>query len=146
MVNEFPDDGNSLAAANVLSRLHRKAGRPDAAKRYARLFQERSKGKLLSADALCHKIVADGLAGSDEAVLSSSELYRSQFPDGPCSEKIEQIEAAIAAKRAAEAKALAEAQAKAKEEAEQQGDDDDANAEEETYPDGAADPEADEQD
>jgi hypothetical protein len=143
VVKDFTEDGNAVTAAHDLSRLHRKAGRPGEAKYYARLLQERSKGVLLSADALCHKIIADGLAGNDEAVLRSSDQYRSQFPDGPCTDKIEQIQAAIAAKRAAQAKALAEAQAKARQEGEPPADGP-PSEEEETYPDGAADPEAEE--
>jgi hypothetical protein len=145
VMKDFSDDRNAVAAASDLSRLHRKAGRPDAAKHYGRRFHELTKGALLSADALCNKILANGLAGNDEAVLQSSDQYRSQFPDGPCTDKIEELQAAIVAKRAAQARALADAQAKAREQAEtkreaSEGDD------EEPYPGDADDPPADEQD
>ena len=66
-------------------------------------MQTLSKGSLLSADALCNKIESEAAAGHDDVVLRLSQTYRTQFPDGPCTNKLEQHILAIEARRQAAA-------------------------------------------
>jgi len=92
LLEEFPEDVDRGAlAAFGLQRIHRSAERNDEARKYGEIGHRLSNGHLLPEDALCQKIQAEAQSGSDEAVLRLSERYRSQFPDGRCSDTIDAL-------------------------------------------------------
>lgn len=102
ILEEFPDDvDNGALAARGLSKSHKKAGNDEDARKFAALANQLTNGDFLPSDALCKKIQSDATAGSDEAVLRLSQRYRTQFPNGRCSNTIDGLVAAIEARKAA---------------------------------------------
>jgi len=98
LVNEFEqsDPFRAKLAARELADLYRKLGQPEKAVLYAQKAHELSKGMLLTEDALCNKIQAEGAADNGEQVRALGEQYRQQFPNGPCTETVDRLLAAHA--------------------------------------------------
>jgi hypothetical protein len=86
------DDPNKMLATRDLVRIHERLGNHEKAKQYAEeLNRMSSGGLLLTAEALCNKIVQSHQAGRAQDVLNYAGRYRQQFPDGACTETIDKI-------------------------------------------------------
>jgi len=116
IVTEFADDkGRAVSAALALASIYGKRNDTAKAQHYTQLANELMKGsemsqtELLRANQLCNKIISEAVSGNTQSVLSFAERYRSQFPNGGCTQKIDEIVAAIQA-NAAEAEAQQEAE------------------------------------
>jgi hypothetical protein len=97
-LRESSDKQYRAAAAAYLARLYRQKGELDMASHYQNVFQEESKGALLSPEGLCNKIQAAHKVDDRQEVARLSRLYRQQFPDGDCIDTIAKVEAELQAK------------------------------------------------
>jgi hypothetical protein len=98
LITEFEQSQplRAMTAAYDLADLYKKLGQPDKAMLYRQKAHELSKGMLLTEQALCEKIQAEGLAGNGEQVRALGQQYVQQYPDGPCTEIVEKLLAAHA--------------------------------------------------
>ncbi len=111
VVTKFANDprGHAVTAAHNLARIHGREGDKEQAARYAKLQDSLSNSlsegsELLSADALCKKIETEAANSQHAAVLRLADRYRTQFPGGSCTNKIEQLVAEATTKSAAATK------------------------------------------
>ncbi len=94
VVEKYGDRPEAMTAANDLARIYGLQGNAERAERYEKLKADLSKGLLLSQDALCKKIEAEAQALAHRAVVRLAARYRSQYPDGACAEKVDELAAA----------------------------------------------------
>ncbi len=116
VVAEFAKDprGHAVTAAHDLARIHGREGNKERAAHYAKLQDSLSNSlsegsELLSADALCKKIETEAANSNHATVLRLADRYRTQFPGGSCTNKIEQLVAEATTKSAAATKPGADA-------------------------------------
>lgn len=105
VVNGTGNDTQKALAAHELVRIYQGLGEPDKVAHYRELHRKLSKGRVFSAEALCQKIESEAAAGHAETVRQLAERYRSQFPNGACTQTIRQLlEQLAAAEKEAAAK------------------------------------------
>ena len=89
--NESGTDAMRGIAYRDLAPIYAKKSQHELAQKYRGLAEEHFKGSLLSAEALCNKVQAKDAADDGESVLALGHSYLSQFPDGPCTAKINEL-------------------------------------------------------
>ncbi len=94
LVERFPEDARAGIARFTLCKIHQKAGNYEQVQTYCL-----SADGVLAEDALCRTIQTAAEAGRVDDVLRLAGEYRTKYPDGPCSEEIERLEAEAAAQQ-----------------------------------------------
>ncbi len=99
VVEKFPNDPRTPAAALTLGKMYGRANKYDEAQKYLRRARSLSPQGVVAEDALCKLMHAEARVGHTDAVTRLAQEYRTQHPDGPCNEEIDRLIADAEARR-----------------------------------------------